>query len=232
MLVGPSTVGKTDLALALAREVTGEIVNADKFYLFSEFPSTTGLPDFSRQPSVRTHLYGILKPDDPCLSDHEYACRASDVVTEVLAQGKTPIVEGCYYRFARALVRLDPVRRWHLIGIRWPEGTDVESLVRERIDEIFGARGGVEEVRQALAAGYRHTYVMQTGSMVRPLVEYIDGKITLEVAKRKAVAEVVAAAYRAYRRFLDLPNVEWYEHDRSKRGALANQLAEIVRRKS
>jgi len=216
LLVGPSTVGKSDLAFALAEQLGGEVINADKFYLFSGFPRTTGLPDFEAHPTVRTHLYQILSPWDAPLDEMQFGVRAAALVHEIAKRGGLPIVEGCYHRYARALISATPGVSWIRAGLRWSPGIDVLRLVQTRVNDVFHNRHGIEEVRAALEQGYRETYVMRFGSMVRPLVEYLDGQISLEAAHDKAIAEILAAAYKALRRFLDFPSVTWYSHDVSR----------------
>jgi len=213
LLVGPSTVGKSDLAFALAEQLGGEVVNADKFYLFRGFPCTTGLPDFGAHPTVRTHLYEILPPEESPLDETEFGVRAATLVQDIARRGALPIVEGCYHRYAQALISATPDIPWIQAGIRWSPGVNVPELVATRVNEVFYNRRGIEEVRAALEQGYRETYVMRFGSMVRPLVEYLDGQISLEAAQDKAVVEILAAAYKALRRFLEFPSVIWYAHD-------------------
>lgn len=225
MLVGPSSVGKSDIAIALSRLVDGEIINADKYYLYSGFSSTTGLPDFENHPDVVTHLYGIQSPDKACPSDREFGSLVSKTVEEIIRRGRIPIVEGCYYRFSHAILTNSKTLEWFVAGIKWSADTDVRALVTNRVNSIFHARGGIEEVRQAIRAGYRRTYVMREGSMVRPLVEFLDGQITLEEAKEKAIAEILASAYKALRKFLDLPNVTWWEHDGTKIERISREIA-------
>ena len=228
MLVGPSTAGKTDVAIGLAKRLPGEIINADKFYLYQGFPSTTGLPDFTMSPTVSSHLYGILSPETDCPSEQEYVSRVLEVIGGIESRGSVPIIEGCYYRFANALLNGVDCRRRIVAGIKWPPGTHIEERVAGRIHEIFHQRGGINEVRKALRDGHRNTYVMRKGSMVKPLVECIDGEITLEMAKEKAQAEILSSAYKAYRKFLDLPGIEWYENDATRLPHVIESIAKHV----
>ena len=61
--------------------------------------------------------------------------------------------------------------------------------------------------------GWRGTYVMTKGSMIRPLVEHFDELISLDKAKEKAIAAILYAAHKAQRRFLDLPGLTWFKHN-------------------
>lgn len=213
LLLGPSTVGKSELAFALAERLGGEIINADKFYLFSGFPFSTGLPDFRGHPTIPVHLYQFLSPETAPLEESEYGRRAASLVHAIVKRGAVPIVEGCYHRYARAVLSATADIHWNVVGIRWSPGVDVPQLAKMRVKHVYHVRHGIEEVRSALQRGYRESYVMRCGSMVRPIVEYLDGLISLEAAEDKAVVEILAAAYKALRRFLDFPSVTWFAHD-------------------
>ena len=42
VILGPTTTGKTEVALQVARQLDGEVINGDKFYLFSKLDLLTG----------------------------------------------------------------------------------------------------------------------------------------------------------------------------------------------
>lgn len=208
MLVGPTTTGKTEIAIALARLLDGELINADKFYLYKGFPSVTGLPDFADYPDIRTHLYEILHPIDNCLGDQEYVEHVKTIQEELWSRRKLPIIEGCYHRFAKSLMNTAGSTRFTLVGIKWTTTEGLQTAVECRVDSILNG-SGIEEVQNGLRSGWRNTYAMRKGSIIRPLVEYCDGKITLSQARDKAVADILYAAYKAYRRLLDLQAITW-----------------------
>ena len=227
MIVGPPTTGKTELALTIARKLDGEVINADKFYLFKGFPSTTGLPDFSEYPDIPRHLYEILEPGEEALPTPEYVKRVRELEADIFLRDRLPIIEGCYHRFARALVeedQRDPESFHLMIGIKWPSGLNLEERVVRRINEIFDIREGINEVKAALDKGYRETFVMRKGSIIRPTVEYLDGSIDLETAKKKAITGLLYAAYKSYSRFLDVPGITWYEYDEKNKEPLVEQI--------
>lgn len=92
-LCGPTASGKSALALQLAQECDGEIVNADAFQLYSGLDSITAAPSAEEQRRVPHHLYGVLAPKDLC-DAQRYGEMAQTTIQEILSRGKIPIVTG------------------------------------------------------------------------------------------------------------------------------------------
>ena len=62
-LVGPTGVGKSAVALRLAEQFKGEIINADSRQVFEAFPIITAQPSQEEQATCPHRLYGFLKTD-------------------------------------------------------------------------------------------------------------------------------------------------------------------------
>ena len=62
-LVGPTGVGKSAIALRLAGQFNGEIINADSRQVFEAFPIITAQPSQAEQAALPHRLYGFLKTD-------------------------------------------------------------------------------------------------------------------------------------------------------------------------
>ena len=48
VILGPTTVGKTEVAFGLARRLNATVINADKFYLYDALPEVTGQSEIGR----------------------------------------------------------------------------------------------------------------------------------------------------------------------------------------
>ncbi len=92
-LAGATGSGKTALALALAREVNGEIVNLDSRQVYRDFPIITAAPNAEEQAQCPHHLYSFLPTSDK-LSAGRYAERVVQEVDALCARGKVPILVG------------------------------------------------------------------------------------------------------------------------------------------
>ena len=64
ILLGPTAVGKTDLALALASEFGGEIVSADSMQVYRHLDIGTSKPTLQERKKVPHHLIDVVEPDD------------------------------------------------------------------------------------------------------------------------------------------------------------------------
>ncbi len=103
-LAGPTSVGKSDLALALARKYRGEVVCADAFQLYREFPVLSAQPSAREQSLVPHHLFGTV----PCCEDMDaarFSARALEAVGEIAARGNLPVVVGGSGLYLDALIR-------------------------------------------------------------------------------------------------------------------------------
>ncbi len=77
-LVGPTGVGKTDLAIAVAQQLGAEIVNADSRQVYRYLDVGSAKPTSAQQAAVRHHLLDVVDPDEPfdCARYRELAVRA------------------------------------------------------------------------------------------------------------------------------------------------------------
>jgi tRNA dimethylallyltransferase len=108
-VVGPTCTGKSALALALARRLGGELVNADALQVYRGLDRGTAKPDAAARAAVPHHLLDLLDPREP-FSAGEFARRARIAIADITTRGRVPIVVGGSGLYLRALWRgLAPV---------------------------------------------------------------------------------------------------------------------------
>ena len=102
-VLGATGSGKSSLALHLAQEFDGEIVNCDSLQIYRYFDlGTAKLPPPERR-GIPHHLIDILNPDE-LFTAGEYARRARGVIGAISARGRLPIVAGGTGFYLRALL--------------------------------------------------------------------------------------------------------------------------------
>jgi tRNA dimethylallyltransferase len=101
-ITGPTASGKSTLAVALAEEVGGEIVNADAFQLYAGMDILTAKPSAADRARLPHHLYGVLPLTESC-DAQRYHALAVPVIEEIAARGRVPIVVGGSGLYLKAL---------------------------------------------------------------------------------------------------------------------------------
>jgi tRNA dimethylallyltransferase len=89
ILLGPTGVGKSLLALEWAEELRGEIISADSMQVYRYMDIGTAKPTLDEQKRVRHHLIDLVTPDQPF---HAALYRTlGRKMIDQLFQNKTPI---------------------------------------------------------------------------------------------------------------------------------------------
>ncbi len=128
MILGPTASGKTALSLKLAKEFSGEIVNCDSVAMYREFEIGTAKPSAEEQSQAPHHLFDCVDATGS-MTAGEYARRAREVLREIAARGRLPIVVGGTGLYLRAL----------LDGLF--AGPQRSEELRERLREQAAAKG-------------------------------------------------------------------------------------------
>lgn len=93
LLAGPTASGKSTIALAIAEEFEGVIINADSMQIYDGLHIITARPGAEDEARVPHKLYGVLAPEDYCT-----AARWRDLalieIEAARSAGKLPIVVG------------------------------------------------------------------------------------------------------------------------------------------
>jgi tRNA dimethylallyltransferase len=129
-VVGPTATGKTALAVALARRLGGEVVNADSMQLYRGMDIGTAKPDLAERGGVPHHLLDLWDVREPA-SVAEYRQRARAEIDRLRATDVVPLLVGGSGLYVRAV----------LDELDFP-GTD--PAVRARLEVELAAVGPAE----------------------------------------------------------------------------------------
>lgn len=92
-IVGPTASGKSDLALALAHRLGGEIVSCDSMQVYRRLDVGTAKPSTKEREGIPHHLIDVVDPGVR-FSAAEYGEMAREAIAEILSRGAVPIVCG------------------------------------------------------------------------------------------------------------------------------------------
>jgi tRNA dimethylallyltransferase len=102
-VVGPTAAGKSDLSLALAHELDGEVVNADSMQLYRGMDIGTAKLTPQQRAGVPHHLLDIW-PVTRTASVSEYQLLARTAIAEIQRRGRAPILVGGSGLYVRAAI--------------------------------------------------------------------------------------------------------------------------------
>jgi len=102
VIVGPTGIGKSQLAFELALELGGEIVVADSRQVYQLLDIATNKPSPEQRQQVRYHMIDFVDPA-ASFNAREYISGAEAAIADIASRGRVPIVEGGTMLYVDAL---------------------------------------------------------------------------------------------------------------------------------
>ncbi|MGE3508593.1 MAG: tRNA (adenosine(37)-N6)-dimethylallyltransferase MiaA [Vicinamibacterales bacterium] len=157
-VLGPTAVGKSTLAIALAQRFGGEIVNCDSTAVYRGFDIGTDKVPIAEQGGIPHHLIDIVEPVDEYTAAR-YASDAARVIREIQGRGAVPFVVGGTGLYYRALTRglfpgpgKDAALRARLEGIAARRGVPFLHRMLQRTDAASGHRIQPRDLKRLVRA--------------------------------------------------------------------------------
>lgn len=257
VLVGPTAVGKTAVALALAAHWPLEVISADSRQVYRRLDIGTAKPSRKDLARVPHHGVDILDPGHR-YSAGRYAAAASGWIEEIRGRGNLPVVVGGTGLYVRALMEglfrepvLDANRRTALESEL--EELTLGELVRwaGRLDPAYGGGGRQRALRCieiAVLTGYPLSYWQRSAREQRPfdpwyVVLSVPRPILHQRIERRAgemvqrglieeVASVLAEGHAAHAPGLDgigIKEAVEYLHGERSRDSVADAITVSTR---
>jgi tRNA dimethylallyltransferase len=103
VITGPTASGKTSLAVAIARRLDGEIVNADSQQVYRDLDVGTAKPSAADRAAVPHHLLDVVEPGEG-MDAARWLALADAAIAAIAARGRLAIVVGGTGLYLRALL--------------------------------------------------------------------------------------------------------------------------------
>lgn len=133
--MGPTAVGKSELAVALAQHLDGEIISADARAIYKDLNIGTAKPPAHLREKVPHHLIDFLDP-----TEHYDVMRfrgdALKAIEEIRARGKVPIVVGGSTLYISALTGTFFAGPKADTQVRRRLEAEPQERLRKRLEEI------------------------------------------------------------------------------------------------
>jgi len=166
VICGATATGKSDLAVALAEKIDGEIINADSMQLYKGMDIGTAKLTLNERGGVEHHLLDVLEvTEDATVAWYQDKARAA--ISEIHSRGKSAVIVGGTGLYIKAI----------LDDLNFP---DTDPAVRERLNaeaEEFGVAQLFERLRLLDPAAAAAIDIQNVRRVIRALeVIEITGK--------------------------------------------------------
>ncbi len=104
VIVGPTGVGKTSVAVRLAARLSMEAVNADSRQVYRGMDIGTGKPTVEERAALSHHLLDVVNPDERYHAAR-FRADAIEAIEEIGSRGRLPVVVGGTGLYVRALLK-------------------------------------------------------------------------------------------------------------------------------
>ncbi|HET7143410.1 MAG TPA: tRNA (adenosine(37)-N6)-dimethylallyltransferase MiaA [Anaerolineales bacterium] len=129
LIVGPTAVGKTELAIQLAEKLNGEIISADSRLFYRGMDIGTAKPSRDELARVPHYLIDLVDPDET-LSLAVFQDKAKGVIADIHARRKLPFLVGGTGQYVRAVTQ-----GWT------PPGVVEDKRLRKELERLKDEKG-------------------------------------------------------------------------------------------
>jgi tRNA dimethylallyltransferase len=103
VILGPTAVGKTEIAIELAERLDGEIVSADSRLLYRGMDIGTAKPTYEQRKRIPHYLIDVADPDQ-VWSLTLYQEAANKAISDIQVRNKIPFLVGGTGQYIRAVI--------------------------------------------------------------------------------------------------------------------------------
>ncbi len=145
-IVGPTASGKTEIGVALALRVKGEIINCDSVQIYKGIQIATAKPSIEEMCGVPHHLINYVSPNINYTAA-DWATDAGEKIKEIEERGNVPILVGGTGFYLRALLapffdspKTDEKLRERLMKIKETKGAEHLYKILQKVDKATARR--------------------------------------------------------------------------------------------
>lgn len=145
-IAGPTASGKTALAVALAKELGGEVVSCDSMQIYKRMDIGTAKPTLEERQGIPHHMIDVAEPYED-FSVSRYCEMATPIVEDIVSRGNVAIIAGGTGLYMDSLIKGNDFAPFPSTGVRERleeqadrEGMDAMRALLQSIDPAAAER--------------------------------------------------------------------------------------------
>ena len=174
-IAGPTASGKTALAVALAKELNGEVVSCDSMQVYRRMDIGTAKPTQEEMQGIVHHMIDVAEPEED-FSVSRYCNLAAPIVEDIVKRGKTAIIAGGTGLYMDSLIQGNDFAPFPSTGVR----ERLEQQARE--DGIQALYGQLSQIDPEAA---KRLHLSDQKRIIRALEVYLETGETITEHNRK-----------------------------------------------
>ena len=103
-IIGATGTGKSQLAVSLAKQFDGEIINGDALQMYEGLPIITNKLKLEERGNIEHHLLGCIKLEEEPWTVKHFIERACNTIEDIRSRDKVPILVGGTHYYMQSLL--------------------------------------------------------------------------------------------------------------------------------
>ena len=157
-LVGPTAIGKSDIAVILAKKINAEIISCDSMQIYKGMGIVTSAPGGALRKKVPHHLIDLI-PSSREYNVSGYRKDALFIMRDIIRRGKTPLFVGGTGLYMSILIEgifqqdvHDELMRQKLYALARKKGSVYLHKELEKVDSVAAAKIHPNDTRRIVRA--------------------------------------------------------------------------------
>ena len=174
-IAGPTASGKTALAVALAKELNGEVVSCDSMQVYRRMDIGTAKPSLEEMQGIVHHMIDVAEPWED-FSVSRYCQMAAPIVEDIVSRGKTAVIAGGTGLYMDSLIQGNDFAPFPSTGVREQLEQEAE---REGIQLLYDRLSRIDPEAAA------RLHLSDKKRIIRALEVYLETGETITEHNRK-----------------------------------------------
>ena len=174
-IAGPTASGKTALAVALAKEIGGEVVSCDSMQVYKYMDIGTAKPTSEEMQGIRHHMLDIAEPWED-FSVSRYCAMAAPIIDDIISRDKTAIIAGGTGLYMDSLIRGNSFAPFPTTGRR----EELEKLAQEK-----GIEAVLKQLRDVDPESAERLHPSDQKRIIRAMEVYLETGETITAHNKK-----------------------------------------------